>query len=116
MGGGHLCPIAVSWLPPARGRSPLLICPDKSCLSQAVSLHGLLEHGFAGPAEIGEQCVERIQFEKIAMTPDWRARSPVAGAMPIVGAFERAARQRRAGDALGESGCIRRDVVEDPMD
>ena len=66
-------------------------------------------------AEVGQQRVEGMELVEVAVPPDRRARSAVAGALPVVAALARARRQLRRRQALGERGAVGRQVVEHPM-
>ena len=69
---------------------------DEMRFADHVCAHRPFEIGFGGRLQIGEHRVQRVQLVEVTMPANRRARTVVAGAPPIVAAFERAGRQPRA--------------------
>jgi hypothetical protein len=63
------------------------------CLGQDVAMHGFLERGFAGLAQIRKQGIEGKEPMKITVPSNGRARATVSRTPPVVATRERARRQ-----------------------
>src|SRR5262245_31553779 len=72
----------------ASDRLPLLLVgADDDRLREDVSPYRFLQRGLVRTPEIAQHGVERVELVKVAVAPDRRARTAIAGALPIVGAF-----------------------------
>src|SRR5262249_47044169 len=60
----------------------LLVGADDDRLREDVSLNRFLQRGLVRTPEIRQHCVERVELVEVAVAPDRRARTAIAGALP----------------------------------
>jgi CheY-like chemotaxis protein len=89
----------------------LLVRAYELGLREHVALHRGLELGFRRGFELGQERVERVELEEVAMPSDGRAGAAVARAVPIVHAFGGAGVLARVAEGVS----VRRKIADDPV-
>src|SRR5262245_37200164 len=97
------------------GCSAFLVGADELVLFQDVAFHRSLELRLGRLAEVAQHGVERIELVKIPVLALRRAGTAISCALPVVDSFAGATRQVFASDRRRQSGRIRWDVVEHPV-
>ncbi len=86
--------------------SGVLVEAEQYALAEHMAVHRAFQRGLVRCAEIRQHHVQRIQLEEVAMAADRRAGAAVAGALPVVDAVARAARQRCALTPCGRPAAV----------
>jgi len=85
------------------GSSASLVVSNQRCLSQDVLIHRLFQPGLGRSVKIARHLIHGIELEEVAMPSDWRTRTAVTSALPVIEPLQRAGRQFGRALGLGET-------------
>ena len=80
-----------------------------------MTVHHFLQCGFRGLAQIRQDDVQGIEFEKIPMTSDRRAWPAITRLLPVIHSFKSAGWKRDGSHRFGQPIAVAREVVQDPV-